>query len=97
MKTQIWTGKQTLYELIAEHPNGKRVLIQYTRRKGVKHMYHALQDQKDYIAQLFGTLNFARPETRDCQFVFGDWTVRFSGRTQREAVRNELPYIRDII
>jgi hypothetical protein len=95
METQVWTGKRTLYELIAENTDGRRVLIQYTTRKGIKDMYHALQDQKDYIAALFGTLNFERLDTPRPQFRFNSWTVRFTGRTQRDALRSESPFIRD--
>lgn len=32
--TKIWTGKHTLYELVAVHSDGRRVLVQYTNRNG---------------------------------------------------------------
>ena len=97
MKTQVWIGKRTLWELIAEHTDGRQVLIQYTGAPGLKHLYHALQDQKDYILRLFGTLEFERANTHDVRFVFGAWTVRYSGRTQRDAVsQGEYPFIRDV-
>jgi hypothetical protein len=95
--TQVWTGKQTLYELIAVHADGRRVLVQYTYHKGLKHLYHALQDHREHIKALCGTLAFTRLDTPQPEFAFGEWIVRFSGRTQRDAVHEgELPFIRDL-
>lgn len=92
----IPTGKRTMYELVAECDDGRRILVQYTNRKGFKDLYHALQDQFEYIEQVFGTTDFTRLNTPDFRLSFGNWIVRFSGRTQRDAIRTELPFIRDI-
>ena len=93
---RIPTGKRTLYELVAEHVDGRKILVAYTTRKGFTDLYHALVMRIDCIGRVFGTSEFFRPD-KPAEVVFNDvWRVYFSGKTQREAVRHELPFICDI-
>ena len=92
----IKSGNRTLYELVAEHVDGRKLLVAYTTRKGFTDLYHALVRRLDAIDKVFGTKEFFR-SNKSAEVVFGEvWRVHFSGRTQREAVQSELTFIEDI-
>ena len=84
--------EHTRYELAAQHED-RRVLIGYTPRKGGAGMLAMLRARGPAVAALFGTeiITFAK-RVGDGATTATGWTIRFTGRTQREAIQmGELP------
>jgi hypothetical protein len=85
----------TRYELVAERGE-TRVLIAYSMRTGRHALLIAAQKHGPALIAMMGL-------TDDARIVFlkparlgariGEWSIRFSGRTQREAIAAELPWI----
>jgi len=102
--TRIPIGKRTLYELIAEHLDGRRYLVCYTSRKGRTDLWHAVtgdnhEGRRDCLIELTGSdrITFAKPARNGATMgVDGEWSIRFSGRTQRDCQGSELPYVGDL-
>ncbi len=96
---RIPVGKATLYELAAFHPDGRRVLIAYTRRKCRQSLYGAITDdrRREALIRFFGTdrIDFRRKAADGLDW--GGWNLRWTGRTQREAVTSELPYAPELV
>ena len=91
-------NQPTRYELIAEK-DGVRVLISYCMRQGRHVLLKECQRHGEKLVAIMGLgesakIVFLKPAKLGARI--GDWSVRFSGRTQREAVGSELPWIGDI-
>lgn len=90
----------TLYELAAIHPDGRRMLIAYTSRKGRRNLWGAITNdvRRDELVKFFGTTAFRFGKRVADGATWGGWAIRWTGRTQREAVQSgELEYIPDIV
>ncbi len=86
----------TIYELAAEK-NGERVLIAYAP-KGRSSLLRACRNRSAAVVALTGStsIDFAK-RAQDGANANG-WTLRFTGRTQREAIiEGELPYILEVV
>ena len=84
---------RTRYELVAEHPDGRRVLVRYTSRDNRRGLYGALTQDCEGICAFFGTdaITFGKRSADGA--TMGEWRLRFTGRTQREAIlAGELPF-----
>lgn len=76
-------NRRTLYEIIIEKGE-ERYLVQYAS-KSRNAILRGLRRHGEAIAARFGdTVTFAR-RSADGAYV-GDWHVRYSGRTEREAI-----------
>jgi hypothetical protein len=87
----------TRYELIAERGE-TRVLICYSMRTGRHSLLTAARKHGPALIAMMGLgddaqIEFLKPAASGARI--GDWSIRFSGRTQREAVSSELPWIGD--
>ena len=84
-------------EDVATHADGRKVLIRYTSRKGRRGLYDALtQGEPAKLCAFLGAdhIDFAKKASDGGKM--GEWTVRFSGRTQRDAIiGGELPFYLD--
>ena len=92
----IATGRPTLYEL-AITKGDQRFLIMYCGRQGRSTIWDCCQEHGLKLVALTGceNLTFAKL-TRDGAMM-GDWQIRFTGRTQRDAhSTNQLPWIGDL-
>lgn len=88
------SGCYTVYEMVAEHADGRRLLAGYTRetRPGMLAM---LRKNWDMWCKLTGKQ--AGTWEAHKMIRFGAWTIRFSGRTQRQAIiEGELPWVGDV-
>ncbi len=92
----------TRYELIAERGD-TRVLIAYSMRTGRHALLTACQKHGPKLIEFMNVdhdslLMFLKPASLGAEIGPADnpWKIRFSGRTQREAVSSELPFIGDL-
>lgn len=90
----------TRYEIAAAHRDGRHFLIGYTPRRSLPGLLAAMRNAGAAIidALAIGEADmidlFTRPSIHAT--VSNGWTVRFSGRTQREAeTLGELPWVGD--
>lgn len=84
---------RTRYELAASHPDGRKVLIRYTARKGRRGLLDALTMDAARVCKVLGSDDIHWAKRAADGGTMGDWTVKFSGRTQREAILDgELPF-----
>jgi hypothetical protein len=91
-------GRNTLYELVAEC-NGRSVLIAYCSRRGRRDIWNAVtsKDRVHHVIRLTGADQIAFAKKACDGGAMGQWKIRFSGRTQRDAIVNgELPYVVDL-
>jgi len=87
----------TRYELIATHPDGRKVLVGYTR-KGRDGMLSMMRKNGEAWVKFSGCedIHFARRVGDGA--TSGEWTINFSGRTQREAImEGELPFFPELV
>ena len=86
-------GSDTLYELVAKHPDGRSYLIRYTHRRSRDALLKNLRHYGETVARLMGpTVTFASHAADGA--TVGDWRVSWTGRTERDALRDgELPFI----
>lgn len=91
----------TRYELIAS--NGTQtVLLAYTSRKSRQGLVSAIRQdsRRSDVAKLIGGENtiFHVGKCAADGFTAGAWTIRFSGRTQRDAILlGEHEYVSDFV
>lgn len=83
-------NRATRYEVVAEHPDGRRYLIGYTSptRPGMLRM---IRQNGQAVVDRLGLTQAAvmtwGGKGRLGHFAtIGDWKVRFTGRTQRDAI-----------
>jgi hypothetical protein len=86
----------TRYEIVAEK-NGERVLVGYTARHSRPGLLAMARQNGQKLIDHFGIdenqlLVFVR-KAAGWEADIGDLHIRFSGRTQREAIGSELPFI----
>jgi hypothetical protein len=85
----------TAYEVTATHQQHASILIGYTPRKSFAGLYDAFRQHGKH----FGDLTGSETAERDRMMIVFDsgWIIRFSGRTERDAISNgERPFIRDL-
>lgn len=89
----------TRYELIAERGD-KRILIAYCMRTGRRSILEACRKHGQKLCDVLGMDNnqllmFYKPAKLGAHIgpAENPWSIRFSGRTQREAIYSELPWI----
>lgn len=89
-------NRQTRYELVASHPDGRRLLVGYTARYSKHGILGMLRQNGPAVVAAFGLdgdaiMTFDR---RGQTAHVGPWTITFSGRTQRDAyLGGELPFV----
>lgn len=96
-KRERLRNRPTRYELIAQKGD-RRVLIAYCMRTGRHSILEAARKHGQALIDLMemddnATLEWLQPARLGAKI--GDWSIRFSGRTQREAIGSELPWIGD--
>lgn len=86
----------TAYELAMTHPDGRSFLIRYTNRRTRSGLYNCCYQAAVAIDKVAGT-DFFTPAKRAADGgTIGEWTIAFTGRTQRDAIINgELVFIED--
>lgn len=90
----------TAYEAVAEH-GSQRILIGYTMHRSRSGLLSLARKRGEQLVALMrltddSPVEFLKPASRGIRF--GDWLVRFSGRTQREAIDSgELPFVADTV
>ena len=90
------TRESTLYELALTSPDRTRkILVAYCNRTGRRGLYNAVakDGRREAIVALTGTeeITFAKRSADGAKM--NGWEIKFSGRTQREAIaQGELPY-----
>lgn len=95
-------NRGTAYELAMSRtlPDGTKDarLVAYTPRRNRNGLFDACCDKRrvDYLMKLTGSDNLRFGKRVVDGATMGEWTVNFSGRTQREAIiEGELPYVGD--
>lgn len=95
-------NRQTLYEVLASDGQ-THLLIVYCGRSKTR-FFRALAERDSVrgkkLAELAGTEQLKFPEKPDSSLIgtLGKWTIRFSGRTQREAIsQGEHRYLEDAV
>ena len=84
---------RTAYELIATDGT-QRVLVCYCESKSRQTIFKVARKHGEKLVKLCSseTIHFAKRSSDGA--TIGAWTIRFSGRTQREAImEGELPFI----
>lgn len=83
----------TRYELVASHPDGRKVLVGYTPRRGRSGLFDMLAKNGEAWVKFSGAENITFGKRVSDGAVSGEWSIKFSGRTQRDAICNgELPF-----
>jgi hypothetical protein len=79
-------NRATLYELAAIHPDGRRILIAYCGRRSRHGLLDACRGHAAALVALTGdkTIGFAPRAAGGA--TMGDWSIRFTGRTERDAI-----------
>jgi hypothetical protein len=104
MSTAIATNAPTRYEIAMIHPDGRRYLIGYTQAASgnLRALLDLCQQNNAKIghavcAMAPGDDSFQQvnPKRRADGYRIGDWVIRWTGRTQREAIRSPLPLVVD--
>jgi hypothetical protein len=85
-KLERLRNRQTKYELVASHPDGRRLLIRYTSRTGRNGLYDALAQDAERLCRVLGADDITWGKRSADGGTMGEWVLRFSGRTQREAI-----------
>jgi len=84
----------TRYELVAYGPNGEKILVCYTPRKSLRGVIDAIRSRWEECERMAGTDQCYTQKRAEDGCKMGAWVIRFSGRTQREAIIDgELRYI----
>jgi hypothetical protein len=79
-------NRRTRYELVAEHPDGRRLLVRYTSRLGRRGLFDALQQDSARLCAVLGADAIHFGTRAGDGGTMGEWKIRFTGRTQREAI-----------
>ncbi len=83
----------TRYEL-AMWCGDRKILIAYTPRRGWAGITAAIQSKADAIVAAAGADYIRFGKRASDGATLGDWTINFTGRTQREAyIQGELEYV----
>jgi len=78
----------TTYEVVAEHADGRRLLIVYAFRKTIRRMIEIVRERHDTIATATDTrldrvTDITGGTYPTCRY--GEWTIRYTGRTRLQA------------
>lgn len=93
-------NRATRYELAAIMGE-RRVLIAYTGRRSRHGLLEACRKRGPQVVALTcpsgeELLNFDKKASNGA--TIGQWAIRFTGRTQRDAImEGELPYVADVV
>lgn len=88
-------NRPTLYEL-AMVRGDEKILVAYVQRKGRRDLWKAITNPKRIrkIVAKAGTEEITFRKKAGDGGQMGEWSLRFTGRTERDAVaEGELPYI----
>ena len=82
-------NRATRYEITAKGPDGE-FLVGYTARKTRRGMLEVMRMYHGNLIHLCDTNEMTVPSHFKAKdgIVMGDWTIKFSGRTQRDAISN---------
>ena len=85
----------TRYEIILAHANYPSILVAYTSRKSFHGLLAAVRERGPKIVALLGVTDEHKATRERTTLHLGNgWLVRFSGRTQRDAILNgERPFV----
>ena len=87
------TNRGTYYELAAILGDQRR-LVAYTQRRSRSGMLAACRNRAVLLIALTGAENLQFGKRTVDGATMGDWQIRFTGRTERDAImEGELPYI----
>lgn len=87
-------GARTLYELAIE--NGEqRLLLAYCSNRTRQTIWKVARQHGERLVALTGEENITFAKRAGDGAAMGDWRIRWTGRTQREAVDSKLPWIGD--
>jgi hypothetical protein len=90
---------RTRYEVTAKHPDGREILIGYTSRKGRQglcELVSARTERATAIVYLCKADTYHTAKRAADGMTCGQWTIRFTGRTQRDAyMEGEREYVED--
>lgn len=90
----------TRYEIELRHTDGRAYLVLYTARRTFAGMIGAVRERWDDVAALTGVDSWDAGGKRNAtegRVTSGEWSIRFSGRTQRECyITGELPFVGDV-
>jgi hypothetical protein len=87
-------NRATRYELVASHPDGRRFLVAYCGRKNRQGLFSAVAGRAAAMTALTGDESIHFGKRAADGGTMGEWTIRFSGRTQRDCyLEGELEYI----
>jgi len=90
----ITPGARTLYELAIE--NGEqRLLLAYCSNRCRRTIWDIARKHGVRLVALTGTENIEFAKRAGDGATMGSWRIRWTGRTQREAVDSRLPWIGD--
>jgi hypothetical protein len=92
-------NRRTAYELVAIRDD-RRILIAYSQGRSRHSILAACRNRGQQVIDALGIsasdlLMFAKRASDGC--TIGPWSIRFSGRTEREAIlTGELEYVGDL-
>lgn len=90
----------TTYEIAAEHPDGRRLLVVYAARKTRTRLLDVIRDRHDLISTASGHYadrveNITGGTYPAC--TYGPWRIRYTGRTRLQAIsEGPLPFVSEI-
>jgi len=93
---------RTRYEVIAEMPGRAPMLVCYLSSLSRHGLLEAMRGRSERIIKALGigpddTITFAGSTQTRPQAQIGAWTIRLSGRTQRDAIiAGEHPYLPEV-
>lgn len=90
-------NRATLYELTMSHGD-EHILIAYASNKGRTMLWKCVtsEERVHQIIARTGTEEITFAKRAGDGATMGEWSIRFTGRTQRDAIgEGELPYIGD--
>lgn len=90
----------TTYEIAAEHPDGRRLLVVYASRKTRARLLETIRERYDSIStatdcHLDRVENITGGSYPACSY--GPWRIRYTGRTRLQAIaEGPLPFVSDL-
>jgi hypothetical protein len=90
-------NRRTAYELVAVNGD-QRVLVCYSVERSRNAMFRACCKRGEALVALTGAERCTFAKRSADGLSMGAWSIRFSGRTQRECyIEGELPYIGNLV
>jgi hypothetical protein len=95
-KLERLKNRRTAYELAAIRGD-ERVLLAYSCGRGRRDILNSCRKRAEAVVRLLGNAEITFGRTVADGATAGEWSIRFTGRTQRDAyVEGELPYVGDL-